>query len=173
MPKGNKDWSKIKGYPTRTGKKTALFFRSLPVPPTVSSWSVRVPMPVSANDMFTQVGRGRRAWTIAYEAWLLRCYHVLNGLTRRVPGIVEILAEIHGGQGVLETRDSDNFGKPVGDMLQFLKVIENDNLKFVHRTIQEYYPPERPGQTAFCVVRVSPHVPRCQLPTPMPGEVLA
>ena len=170
MPKGEKSWSKRKGYPTRTAKKTAFFFHSLPAPPVASSWSARVPMPISANDMFTQVGRGQRAWTVAYEAWLIKCHFVLANVLRKVPGIVSITVDIYGGQELRETRDSDNFGKPVGDMLQYLKVIENDNLKHVRRTLQEYYPPEKPGQTAFCVVHVEPYVPRCPRLPPPPGQ---
>lgn len=108
---------------------------------------IRIPVPPSLNNMFTNVpGRGR-VRVAAYKHWIAEAgYSILAQRPKKYTGDVTVSIVI----GPRQRGDLDNRIKPVLDLLTKMKIIEDDR-KVVQITA-EWSDFAQPG----CEVEVTP-----------------
>lgn len=88
--------------------------------------SLRLPYPISSNEVWARTGRGMRK-SDAYNGWLKEVGYMLN---RQKPGTVKgkYKLSIDATRPDKRRRDIDNIIGSVSDALQAFGVIENDYL---------------------------------------------
>lgn len=90
----------------------------------VQSVTLDLPYPPSANRLWG-IAQGRMIKTAEYAAWLTEAgYHVATQKPGRIRGPYAM--RITAGRPDNRKRDLDNLAKPIGDLLQASRVIEND-----------------------------------------------
>lgn len=114
---------------------------------------VRIEVPPSVNGLFANADCGR-VKTDKYKEWIERNSAPVSNVLRRFTCPVHISIVIWGGKGFPMSRDLDNCGKPVIDLLVSQGIIQGDSVQVVRSVTLEYKPESKPPSGAFCVVRV-------------------
>jgi crossover junction endodeoxyribonuclease RusA len=130
-----------------------------------------LPFPPTANNLFAHgVVKGvvRRFPTKRYKAWELEAGLLINRLHLEPfdqPVVVKIALKPPDNR----PRDTDNYVKPVMDILKKSRVLHDDSNRFVLSTTAYWDPePRRPGAIVFIrLARVQPQP--TQLPLGLPA----
>jgi Holliday junction resolvase RusA-like endonuclease len=119
----------------------------------VERLELKLPAPVSANEM-NSYGRGKFYRSASYRKWINTCKFLAGTAPGRVNGPLYVHLIMTGGKGWKAGRDLDNIIKPTIDLLRYLGVIEEDNVKNVVGITALYFGPSSKKDVAFLKVVV-------------------
>lgn len=117
------------------------------------SMTMEVPIPPSVNHIF-KWGKKSVYRSKNYREWIKKCEEIYSTVNLFVRPPVAIELVIYGGAGWRVNRDLDNVLKPTIDLMRFLKVIPEDNIRVVNEVIARYIQPAKPRMKAKAVVVV-------------------